>query len=341
MSANFAEVLLRYYVDNFRRLPWRGEPGQPPPGPYRVWLSEVMLQQTTVATVIPRFSHFLDRWPTVQALAEARDEDVMQEWAGLGYYARARNLIACARDVAARGAFPTSEEELRQLPGLGDYTSAAVAAIAFGAAAAPVDTNVRRVIARIHGLTDPARREIARLFLEACPDGRAGDLAQALMDLGSTICRPRQPRCRDCPLREHCLAAASGIPASFPAPKARRSRPKKYGVAWWIEGERGVWLVRRRKSGILGGMSALPGDDWRETPIPADDALGSVHHVFTHFELELSVKQRNDPVGDGWWQPLDRVDEAGLPTLYRRAVAVALARRNAASDRLEVDRTGP
>ena len=208
-----ANRLLQHYVDNARRLPWRSMPGAPAPEPYRVWLSEVMLQQTTVAAVIPRFERFLARWPTVEELARAPDEDVLSEWAGLGYYARARNLIACAREVAARGGFPTTEAELRKLPGIGDYTAAAIAAIAFGRRALVLDTNVERIIARLNGVQAPVAESKPRLreFLDQMtPEERAGDFAQAMMDLGATICRPRAPDCGSCPLNADCVANASG-----------------------------------------------------------------------------------------------------------------------------------
>lgn len=323
MTANSADRLLRYYVDNFRRLPWRSGPGERRQDPYRVWLSEVMLQQTTVATVIPRFLRFVERWPDVAALAAASDVEVMQEWAGLGYYARARNLIACARAVAAADEFPRTMEELRRLPGLGDYTAAAIAAISFGEQAAPVDTNVERVLVRLDGLAEPDRKSIQRRFLELCPPGRAGDFAQALMDLGSAICRPLNPRCGACPLAGDCAAFASGTPGAFPAPKRRAVRPQRFGTAWWIEQGGKVWLVRRPARGLLGGMAALPGTEWTDRPAASGDVLGTVRHVFTHFTLELAVERREQPVGEGWWQPVDRLDEAGLPTLYKRAAACA------------------
>ncbi|HVL78064.1 MAG TPA: A/G-specific adenine glycosylase [Sphingomicrobium sp.] len=328
MGANAAERLLQHYVDNFRRLPWRSPPGEAPPDPYRVWLSEVMLQQTTVAAVTPRFDRFLESWPTIEALAAARDEDVLSEWAGLGYYARARNLIACARAVAQRGGFPSSESELRQLPGIGAYTAASVAAIAFGRPVVPVDTNIERVIARLFGIADPSRTEIGRLAGSMILPGRAGDLAQALMDLGATICRPKRPACGECPLRPDCLASAGAEPEAYPRPKARRKRPLRSGTAWWIEREGCVWLVRRPSRGLLGGMAALPGTDWVDDRAGlAHRPLGTINHVFTHFTLELSVAEAAEPAGDGWWQPLDRLEGAGLPTLYRKAASVALDAR--------------
>ena len=324
VTANAASRLIQHYVDNFRRLPWRSAPGAQPPEPYEVWLSEVMLQQTTVAAVTPRFERFLARWPTVEALATASDEDILSEWAGLGYYARARNLIACAREVAARGGFPTSAEDLRKLPGIGAYTAAAIAAIAFGERAPAVDTNVERVIARVQGLTEPARGAIEQHLLELMADNPPGEVVQALMDLGATICRPKQPICRGCPLSGDCAAYASGNPEAFPAKRERKPRPHRYGTAWWIERDRHVWLVRRPAKGLLGGMAALPGSDWTDAPQLGRRTLGTVRHVFTHFSLDLAVEARSDPTADGWWQPVDRLDEAGLPTLYRRAAELAL-----------------
>jgi A/G-specific adenine glycosylase len=325
VTANAAALLTQHYVDKFRRLPWRSPPGEAAPDPYRVWLSEVMLQQTTVATVVPRFERFVARWPTIEALAAASDEEILSEWAGLGYYARARNLIACARVVARRGGFPTTAAELRQLPGIGAYTAAAVAAIAFGEKAAAVDTNVERVIARFHAIGQPARVEIERLFFGLMPD-RPGDFVQAVMDLGATVCRPRNPRCGECPLQSECAGYASGTPETFPHPRAKKARPHRHGVAWWIERDRQLWLVRRPAKGLLGGMAALPGTDWGEEPPRALNALGTVRHTFTHFTLDLHVVTRAEPVGDGWWQKLDRLADAGLPTLYRKAAELALGR---------------
>ena len=330
MLASLAARLLRHYDAHARTLPWRSPPGAPPPDPYRVWLSEVMLQQTTVATVTPRFARFVERWPTVEALAAARDEEVLHEWAGLGYYARARNLIACARAVAGQGGFPSTEAELRELPGLGAYTAAAIAAIAFGERATVVDTNVERVVARLAGIDRPvavARDEIRALAEAMTPADRPGDFAQAMMDLGATICRPRNPACPACPLSESCAAFASGKPEAFPAPKAKRQRPLRYGIAWWVERNGAVWLVRRPAKGMLGGMAALPGPEWGDKPKPAP-ALARIDWTFTHFALDLQIVARAEPPpGDGWWQPLDRLADAGLPSLYAMAARAVLNRK--------------
>ena len=322
--------LLDHYDRHRRALPWRAAPGETA-DPYRVWLSEVMLQQTTVATVIPRFARFLDRWQTIEALAAAPADEVLGEWAGLGYYARARNLIACAREVARRGAFPTTEAALRTLPGLGAYTAAAIAAIAFGEAATVVDTNIERVVARLNAIDRPiaeARAEIRAFAAALTPADRPGDFAQAMMDLGATICRPKKPACLACPLADDCRAFASGDPEQFPAPKARPVRPHRHGVAWWITEGRALWLVRRPAQGLLGGMAALPGPEWGDAP-PAEPALVTVAHGFTHFTLDLHLVARaSPPPGEGWWQPFDALAAAGLPTLYRRAAEAALAREN-------------
>jgi A/G-specific adenine glycosylase len=328
VTANAAKRLIQHYVDNFRRLPWRSPPGEPSPDPYRVWLSEIMLQQTTVATVRPRFERFVARWPSVDALAAARDEDILSEWAGLGYYARARNLIACAREVAKRGGFPSTTSKLCELPGIGAYTSAAIAAIAFGERAPAVDTNVARVVARLRGLKQPSRQEVEAIVLEIMPHDRPGDFIQAMMDLGATVCRPSKPQCGDCPLRPDCAAFASGAPESFPARRPRAARPHKFGVAFWIERNGHVWLVRRPSKGLLGGMAALPGSEWSEARPERVNSLGCVRHVFTHFSLELSVVPRAGAEGEGWWQPLDHLGTAGLPTLYRKAAELALGHRD-------------
>ena len=326
MGANSAEMLLQHYVDKSRALPWRSPPGSPPPDPYRVWLSEVMLQQTTVAAVAPRFERFVSRWPTVEALAAAAEEDVLSEWAGLGYYARARNLVACAREVAARGSFPASETELRALPGIGDYTAAAIAAIAFGADAVAVDSNVERVVARLNAFARPTRTEIRAATASLVPPGRAGDFAQALMDLGATICRPQAPSCGGCPLASRCKAFATGTPDQYPAPRPKIARPTRFGIANWTVEDGLLWLVRRPPRGLLGGMAALPGGTWTDKPeAPHSRVLAQVRHVFTHFALELAVVESDERPAGGWPHPVDRLGDAGLPTLYRRAAEAVLA----------------
>lgn len=334
-----ADKLLDWYDSHARDLPWRSLPGTPPPEPYRVWLSEVMLQQTTVAAVKPYFDSFTQRWPTVEALAAAAEEEVMAAWAGLGYYSRARNLYKCAQAVAEVGGFPQTEAELRKLPGLGDYTAAAVAAIAFGQDATPVDANVERVVARLFAIDEPlpkGRKAIRGKAQEITPSGRAGDFAQALMDLGSGICTSRDPKCLLCPIGEYCDGRASGDPARFPVKPAKKAKPLRTGTAWWIERDGEVWLVRREGTGMLGGMRALPDDGWNArndgSGLPPLDGrhepLGLVRHVFTHFALEMSVVRIEEPAqpeGEGDWWPLDRLDEAGLPTLFAKAVRLALA----------------
>ena len=284
-----------------------------------------MLQQTTVAAVGPRFTRFIALWPTIEALAAAPQEELMSEWAGLGYYARARNLHACAKLVAERGGFPRTEGKLRTLPGIGDYTAAAIAAIAFGQKATVIDTNVQRVATRLMGLERPiadGRAEVRALVEAMTPVSRPGDFAQAMMDLGATVCRPRSPSCRQCPLAADCVAFASGEPERFPGPKAKRDRPHRYGVAWWIEERGSVWLVRRPAKGLLGGMPALPGPKWSDSPITGQDrAPITIRHGFTHFTLDLAVVPKpGRPHGEGWWHALDSARPAGLPTLYRRAV---------------------
>jgi A/G-specific adenine glycosylase len=334
--------VLDWYDAHARTLPWRAAPGTPAPDPYRVWLSEVMLQQTTVAAVKDYFAKFTSRWPTVTDLAAASDEHVMAAWAGLGYYARARNLLACAREVAARGGvFPDTEEGLRALPGLGAYTAAAVAAIAFCRRAVVVDANVERVVTRLFALDEAlpgARPAIRALTDTITPDLRAGDFAQALMDMGATVCTSRAPRCLLCPLSADCRARAIGEPERFPVKAPKKAKPTRKGRAFWIERDEQVWLVRRADKGMLGGMRALPDDGWSarsdghgEPPIAGRwDSAGRVGHVFTHFALELGLSihlgtLRGDPPGEGEWWPLDRLDEAGLPTLFAKAAGLALA----------------
>jgi len=342
---SIAPALLGWYDAHARLLPWRRPPGTPlpvnhPHWPYRVWLSEVMLQQTTVAAVIPYFERFTTRWPTVADLAGADEAEVMAAWAGLGYYARARNLIACARAVAAQGGvFPDDEAGLRALPGFGVYTAAAVAAIAFGRRAVVVDANVERVVSRLWAIARPlpgAKPAIRSATDAITPERRAGDFAQAMMDLGATICTTRAPRCLLCPLRPHCAAQAEGRADAYPVKAPRRARPERRGRAFWITRDGAVWLVRRAGRGMLGGMRALPDDAWSAgadgngaAPLAGPwQVAGEIAHVFTHFSLrlELALYSGSDWASlaghDGEWWPLDRLAEAGLPTLYARAAGL-------------------
>ncbi len=335
--------LLEWYDRNARTLPWRVAPGsRDVPNPYRVWLSEIMLQQTNVATAGPYWMRFVERWPTVQALAAADEAEVMREWAGLGYYARARNLLETARRVAGLGGFPRTEAGLRALPGVGPYTAAAIAAIAFGERATVVDGNIERVVTRLAAIATPlpgAKAEITAALAPQVPADRPGDFAQALMDLGAAICTPRNPRCLLCPLASGCAARARGNPEAYPVKAARPARPLKTGLAWWIEQGGDVALVRRPPKGLLGGMLALPGTPWAVAqapafPFEADWQMldAPVEHGFTHFELHLSVActrvaTRPMSAGDAplVWTARADIERAGLPTLFTRAVRLALA----------------
>jgi A/G-specific adenine glycosylase len=335
MSVDASDTLLRWFAVDKRRLPWRVE-GADPPDPYLVWLSEVMLQQTTCAHAAPYFEAFARRWPTVEALAAAPDEDVMAAWAGLGYYARARNLIACARTVADRlgGRFPDTEEGLRGLPGVGRYTAAAIAAIAFGRRAVVVDSNVERVVARLFAVETElpaAREEIYGLAGSITPESGAGDFAQAMMDLGATVCTPRSPDCGRCPLASSCAARAAGDPHLYPRKAAKAARPKREGIAYWLEHDGHVLLVRRPAKGLLGGMLALPTDS-EGAPAAAEWLeAGSVDHVFTHFALNMRLLCANaEAPPDGTWWPIDRLGEAGLPTLFARLAERGAQWRSAA-----------
>jgi A/G-specific adenine glycosylase len=341
-AAMIGERLLAWYDSHARSLPWRAPPGAPPPEPYRVWLSEVMLQQTTTAAVAPYYAKFLARWPTVGALAAADDAAVMAAWAGLGYYARARNLLACARAVAAAGGqFPGTEAGLRALPGLGAYTAAAVAAIAFGQRAVVVDANVERVVARLFAIAEPlpaARKPIRARAEQITPDQRSGDFAQAMMDLGATVCTSRGPRCLLCPLASVCQGRIAG-PEQFPVKPAKAAKLQRLGRAYWIARAGQVWLVTRPGSGMLGGMRALPDDGWSargdgqgEPPLAGEWVSGgAVRHSFTHFDLDLQLMLYSGadwarlPAMSGEWWPLDRIAEAGLPTLFAKAARLATA----------------
>jgi len=322
---DFAGRILGWYDRAARKLPWRVPPNSGDvPDPYRVWMAEIMLQQTTVAAVAGHFDRFTARWPTVADLAAADDADVMAAWAGLGYYARARNLLACARAVVRDhgGHFPDTETELRTLPGIGDYTAASVAAIAFGRASVVVDANIERVISRHRWITTPlpmAKREIRAALAPLVPNDRPGDFAQALMDLGATICTPRGPACAICPVMADCLARGRSDVESLPVKPPKKAKPHRHGLAYWIEEADRLWLVRRPDKGMLGGMRALPGGVWEDHP-PAESGIARIDHSFTHFDLTLTLVRREAPLSaaEGEWWPLSDLDAAGLPTLYRK-----------------------
>jgi A/G-specific adenine glycosylase len=324
---------LDWYDRHARVLPWRVPPhsGQRA-DPYRVWLSEVMLQQTTVAAVKAYFHRFTELWPDEGALAAAPDAQVMAEWAGLGYYARARNLLACARAVVARGGFPDTRAGLLALPGIGPYTAAAISAIAFDQPETVVDGNVERVMARLfdeHTPLPAAKPVLTAHAARLTPRARPGDYAQAVMDLGATICTPRNPACGICPLRDPCLARARGTAAQLPAKTRKAAKPVRLGLVYLARRADGAWLLERRPpSGLLGGMLGWPGTDWAETtppeapPIPADwHALNAeVRHTFTHFHLRLSLRVAHvGAESAGLFVPAHDFNPRALPTLMRKA----------------------
>jgi A/G-specific adenine glycosylase len=337
--------LLAWYDAHARDLPWRTGPHEHAagarPDPYRVWLSEVMLQQTTIPHATAYFTDFTRRWPSVAELAAAPEGDVMAAWAGLGYYARARNLIACARAVARErsGVFPDTEAGLLALPGVGPYTGAAIAAIAFDQPTNVVDGNVERVIARLFKVEAPlpaAKSELKQLAATLVRDERPGDWAQALMDLGATICRPGVPFCEQCPLNDICLARATGRPETYPRKAAKAERPHRRGVAFVLTRGSEVALVRRPPKGLLGGMLALPTTPWAgHAPSQADITAaapanaawrpaGAIDHVFTHFALTLDVWRAEGSESDGVvWTSLDDA-ERSLPSVFRKALQAGL-----------------
>jgi len=330
---DLSRTLLAWYDRHARTLPWRVPAGTA--DPYRVWLSEVMLQQTTVAAVKDYFNRFTARWPTVQALAAAEDADVMAEWAGLGYYARARNLLKCARAVVADhcGRFPDTRAGLLTLPGIGPYTASAIAAIAFDEPATIVDGNVERVISRLRRVEAPlpaSRPEIGRLAERITPPDRPGDYAQAIMDLGATICTPRNPACGICPWMEPCTARADGVQTTLPRKLPKAAKPQRDGTLWLARRADGTWLVEDRPTkGLLGGMWGWPGTSWDggggDAPLASDwKDLGEVRHTFTHFHLTLRVLFAAVPQGTnperGSFRSLTGRE---LPTVMRKAFDLA------------------
>ena len=342
-------ALLQWYDRSARVMPWRVSPTERQqgvrPDPYRVWLSEVMLQQTTVAAVRDYFRRFTERWPTVADLAAAGDAEVMAEWAGLGYYARARNLLKCARTVVADhgGRFPATSDGLRALPGIGPYTAAAVAAIAHDEAAVVVDGNVERVVSRLFAVETPlpaAKPELTALAARLTPKARPGDHAQAMMDLGATICTPRNPACGICPLRLFCAAQAAGIAADLPRKAPKAARPEREGIAYVVRRDDGAMLLERRPDrGLLGGMLGWPGAGWAMSPDPAappvppiqavwQEAPVTIRHTFTHFHLTLTVTVARVPMQArptrGHFVLHDSFRPADLPTLMRKVHDAAL-----------------
>jgi len=340
-----ASTLLAWYDRQHRKLPWRAPPGQLA-DPYCVWLSEIMLQQTVVKTVIPYYHYFLEQWPEVADLATADLDQVLHAWQGLGYYARARNLHKCAQVVAAEysGAFPDTEAGLLKLPGIGPYTAAAVAAIAFGRKASPVDGNIERVVSRLFAVQEPlpgVKPKLRQLAATLTPDSRAGDHAQALMDLGATVCLPRAPLCERCPLTKNCEGRKKGLAADLPKRAKKVPRPTRYGVAFCLYDDQGRLLFRRRpEKGLLGGMMEVPSTPWRERQWPSGETAahapldtewrsipGTVVHVFTHFRLELEVQTGTGArtAGKGEvWQRVEDLGELALPTVIKKVLRHAL-----------------
>jgi A/G-specific adenine glycosylase len=341
-------LLLAWYDRHRRRLPWRGAAGETP-DPYRVWLSEIMLQQTTVKAVGPYFEKFVARWPDVSALGRASQDDVLRMWAGLGYYSRARNLHACAAAVMREhgGVFPDTEEGLRALPGIGPYTAAAIAAIAFDRRTMPVDGNIERVVSRLFAVAEElpqAKPLIQQLAATLLADSRAGDSAQALMDLGSSICTPKKPACSLCPLNDGCDARAQGSQESFPRKAPKKNRTLRRGAAFVVTRGDELLVRTRPEKGLLGGMTEVPGSDWlagqddKTAKLEAPELrglsrwqrkTGVVTHVFTHFPLELvvytaRVEARTRAPQGMRWVPIATLADEALPNVMRKVIAHGL-----------------
>lgn len=349
---NFRKSVLAWYDKNRRVLPWRTLPGDKP-DPYHVWLSEVMLQQTVVATVIPYFLKFLQSWPAIEDMANAGQEDVLHAWAGLGYYARARNLHKCAQKISTEfsGVFPQTETELKSLPGIGDYTAAAILSIAFDKPSVVIDGNVERVMTRFFGITEPlpaSKPQIrqAAALLAAERTDRPSDYAQALMDLGATVCIPKTPRCSLCPLQRNCQAHIQGIAPELPAKALKKPKPYKKGYVYWLKTQGGdeVLLEKRPESGLFGGMKAFPTSEWVESgKIQHPDhilQLGTpcklkgriIRHTFTHFDLELQGYEislvRGDVPPGAFWAKVGTLDHAGLPSLFQKFARIMMNNDN-------------
>lgn len=337
-------ALLDWYDANARAMPWRIPPEQSRagvrPDPYHIWLSEVMLQQTTVAAVINYFTTFRARWPDVHALANAVDADVMGEWAGLGYYARARNLLKCARVISTEhnGIFPTAESDLIRLPGIGPYTAAAISAIAFDQQSTVLDANVERVISRLYAITAPlpdSKPTLRELAAKLTPTDRPGDYAQAVMDLGATICS-RNPECNICPVEKGCLARKLGIAAELPKKRPKPAKPIRHGIVYFARRSDGAVLLETRPTkGLLGGMLALPTTDWTEGEITATPPISAnwqtldthVKHTFTHFHLVLTVLTTtitDTQPTRGWFEMPAPTTPDKLPTVMRKAYHIGM-----------------
>ena len=333
-------LILEWYDRNRRDMPWRAAPGMRP-NSYHVWLSEIMLQQTTVATVGPYFNRFIARWPDMAALATADLDDILHAWQGLGYYARAQNLHRCAQRVAQErgGVLPECETALRTLPGIGRYTAAAIAAIAFGRRATVVDGNVERVMARLFAVETPlptAKTELKARAADLTPIKRPGDYAQAVMDLGATVCTPRSPDCGRCPWADACVARARGMAAELPRRLPKKARPLRRGMVFWaVRGDGAVLLRRRPEEGLLGGMIEVPSTPWEavrwtlakarpHAPLEASwqRLKGVVNHGFTHFELELAVLTTSvgDTAAGGQWRRPEDFAALALPTLTKKVI---------------------
>ncbi|WP_373086689.1 A/G-specific adenine glycosylase [Sneathiella sp.] len=345
----FSRQVLAWYDNHARHLPWRSLPGEIP-DPYHVWLSEIMLQQTTVATVGPYFSKFLANWPTIKHMAAAPLDDILTAWAGLGYYARARNLHKCANVICRDfgGYFPTDHDELLALPGIGPYTAAAISAIAFDRPETVVDGNIERIMARVFRIEEPlptAKKDITDKAAQLTPLKRPGDYAQSLMDIGASICTPRNPDCQACPVTANCAAYAARDMERYPVKAPKKAKPVRRAVVFWIENDEGLVLLRRWvEKGLLGGMMEFPSTDWQADDVTLDDA--SVHflaasgfpaakalvekalvrHTFTHFHLELRPVRvvisgaGNPPIANSVWVQPTEFDGYALPTLMRKVV---------------------
>ena len=347
-SSDIAAKLLEWYGANARQMPWRVAPDDHRSGvradPYHVWLSEVMLQQTQVATVRSYFLKFVERWPTIKHLASEDEEQILREWAGLGYYSRARNLKKCADAIVHEHGcmFPETREALKELPGIGDYTAAAIAAIAFDEAAPVLDGNIERVMARLFRITTPfpeAKPATRELLVGILDYARPGEFAQAMMDLGATICTPKNPQCTACPLNSECKAHAKGDMNDFPHKMPKKTKPSRKGAAFVLQREDGaILLCKRGDTGLLAGMSGVPTTNWSSrqdgatgagsAPIKVDWKLkGHVHHTFTHFHLELEVWfGQADEAGNlaGWWSKPDDLPGEALPTVFKKVLEVAI-----------------